>query len=268
MARTPPRTHDELSTGDTFAARLPDGRYGACRVVRAWTDEGHGRHHHALVGALAWLGTAPPPLSEPRLRLLLRKTANDSDGEPLLFWSREAQLPETLTYLGALPRSESEVLGRAVGHCGWKSFADQVLAQWRYEEQQGLSPANSDAELRRRAREAARRYAAARRRQALASLTGKGPFSTQEDGSEPEEDAPAYRQVLADTLATLQALGPDGDEVAKLDALRLCVERFNALEENIDTVVRETICDYFDDLVWVAGLEDYGEDLNCPWRDF
>jgi hypothetical protein len=267
MARPhpPPRTCDDLQAGDTFALRLPDGRCGACRVLRAGTDEYTGKQ--ALVAALAWLGSAPPPLTEPRLRLLQRRTVNNSAGKPNLFWVRGAKLPETLTYLGVLPPSEAEkVLGSGVGYSDWEPFIRWVAAQWQHEEAQGLPPADSEAELRRRARVAARAHAAERRRKGLARLS-KDPFPPDKEGFE-EENAAAYRQILGETLATLQELGPEGDEVARLDALRQCVEHFNTFEEYIDTSLREWICEFFADLVWVAGLEDYGEDLNCPWRDF
>jgi hypothetical protein len=176
-------------------------------------------------------------------------------------------LPRELTYLGQLaPIPEEAALGDGIGYSDWELFIGWIAAQWRYEQEQGLPPAESEEDLRRRARVAARRHAARRRQQAIEKLSGD-PFPPNEDDFE-EEEAEKYREILHDTLATLQELGPDGNEVAKLDVLRLCVERFNEIEENIDTHLREVICDYFDDLVWVAGLEDYGESLNCPWRDF
>jgi hypothetical protein len=266
MARTTPRTRNQLRQGDTFAVPLPDGRLGACRVLRAERNE-HSGKRDALVGALAWRGAAPPLLTDPRLRLLQRLTVHDMPGEPNLFWVRGERLPESLPYLGVLPPSEGEaVLGDGVGHSDWEAFLGWIAAQWQHEDKQGLPPADSEAELRRRSRAAARRHAAACRRKALENLSGD-LLPADEDGEE-EENAEDYRKILRDALAELQALGPDGDEVAKLDVLRHCVECFNEYELDIDTLWREVICDFFDDLVWIAGLEDYGEDLNCPWRDF
>jgi hypothetical protein len=265
MARTTPRTRNQLRQGDTFAVPLPDGRLGACRVLRAERNE-HSGNHDALVGALAWQGAEPPPLTEPRLRLLQRITVQDSPGKPNLFWVREVRLPESLTYLGVLPPSEGEaVLGQGVGYSDWEAFLMWIAAQWRHEDEQGLPPADSEAELRRRSRAAARRHAAKWRRQALENLSGD-LLPADEDGE--EENTEDYRKILRDALAELQALGPDGDEVAKLDVLRHCVECFNEYELDIDTYWREVICELFDDLVWVAGLEDYGDDLDCRWRDF
>jgi hypothetical protein len=266
MARKPPRTRDKLREGDTFAVRLPDGRLGACRVLRSWKDAHHG-NRNVLVASLAWLGWKLPPLSEPGLRLLQRITVHDSPGEPHMLWVRDQQLPAALTYLGVIPPSADEVvLGAGVGFSGLEDFIALIAAQWQHDEQQELPPAGSEAELRRRARAASRRHAAQRRQKALEHLSGD-PFSPGDDGGE-EEHADDYRQILREALTALQELGPDGDEVAKLDVLRHCVERFNAFELDIDTYLREVICDFFDDLVWVAGLEDYGEALNCPWRDF
>jgi hypothetical protein len=267
MARTPPRTRKQLRAGDTFVVPLPDGRLGACRVLRAETDE-HSGKHDALVASLAWRGAAPPPLTEPRLRLLQRLTVHDMPGKPNLFWVREERLPASLTYLGVLPPSADEaVLGTGVGYSDWESFVTWIATQWQHEDEQGLPPADSEAELRRRARAASRRHAARRRREALENLSGD-PFPPDEEYGD-EENAEDYRQILRETLAALLELGPDGDEVAKLDLLRECAERFNDFELDIDTYLREVICDRFDDLVWVAGLEDYGDDLeDCPWRDF
>ncbi len=265
MPRKAPRTRNQLKEGDTFAVQLPEGGYGACRVLRAETDE-HFHKHNALVAALAWRGEKPPHLSEPRLRLLQILTVHDMPGEPILFWVREEQLPASLTYLGVIPPSPDEAaLGFGVGYSNWDGFITWIETQWRHEGEQGLQPADSQAELRRRARAAARRHAAQARRAALANLK-EDAFPDDEEFGE-EENADEYREILEETLANLQKLGPD-DEVAKLDLLRACIERFNDFELDIDTSLREVICERFDDLVWVAGLEDYGEDLNCPWRDF
>jgi hypothetical protein len=266
MAGTPPRTRNELREGDTFAVRLPDGWLGACRVLRAETDD-HFDKHNALIAALAWRGAVLSALSEPRLRLLQRLTVHDLPGEPNLFWVRQEQLPEELFYLGVLlPTPDEAALGFGVGHCNWDAFIGRIAAQWKHEEEQGLAPATSEAQLRRLGRIASRRHAQVRRQKALENLTGD-LFPPDEEGNE-EEHGEEFRQILHDALAALQQLGPDGDEVAKLDVLRVCVERFNEFTMDIDTWWREVICEHVDDLVWVAGLEDYGEDLNCPWRDF
>src|SRR5215472_9502698 len=101
MAESAPGTREELQTGHTFAVRLPDGRFGACRVLRAWS--GHGGRREALVASLAWRGSEPPPLTEPHLCLLQRITVHNSNGHHNLFLVREDRLPDTLSYLGVLP---------------------------------------------------------------------------------------------------------------------------------------------------------------------
>jgi hypothetical protein len=266
MSDSAPTTRADLRAGHTFAVRLGEGRWGACRVLRAET--GNYGHWRVLVAALAWWGPAAPALDEPGLRLLQRRTTRGGAGDPHLFWVpvREDALPSELRYLGVLPATPAESVLDPSRHADWRDFLAALLTQCDHDEAAGLAPAASDADLRARARAAARQHRSERRKQALANLDGD-PFPPEDDGSE-EEDAPTFRRILRDTLTGLLELGPDGDEVAKFDLLRRCIECFNLCEENIDSVLRDTICDYFDDLVWIAGLEDYGEALNCPWRDF
>lgn len=264
MSDTAPTTRAELRAGHTFAVELSQDRWGACRVLQA--HQGFLGPWRVLIAALAWWGPSPPTLDAPGLRLLLRRTMQGGDGTPHLFWVREDALPGALRYLGALPVTPAEKqLGDGVGYADWQHFLARMLTQCDHDEATGLAPATSDAELRARARRAARRHRVERRKQALARLTA-APFRPFEDGTE-YGDGPTYRRILQETLTALLALGPDGDEIAKLDLLRRCVERYNQCG-GIETILREEICEYFNDLVWLAGLESYGEALNCPWRDF
>jgi hypothetical protein len=174
MARTPSQALTELIAGDTFAVRLPDGRFGACRVLRTSFRD---FPHSALVAAPAWVGAEPPPLTEPRLRLVQRLTTEGWAGQPNALWVHEARVPETWTYLGVLPASgtEEKLYPGITGD--WESFPAGILRQWQHDEQQGLPPADSEAELQRRGRAAFRRYAVERRRRALADLTEKRWFA-------------------------------------------------------------------------------------------
>src|SRR5262249_24716379 len=156
-------------------------------------------------------------------------TVHSSAGHPNLFWVREEQLPEALVYLGEVPPTPAaSVMGSGVGYSDWEAFIMRMTSQHRHEEEQGLAPVPSEAEPRARVRAAATYHATERRRQALENLADT--FEGEED-----EEIPGFRQILSETLAGLLELGPDGDEVAKLDLLRLCVERFNASDTHIDT---------------------------------
>jgi hypothetical protein len=272
MAKRNPRTRQDLRTGDTFALPLREGGWGACRVLRA---SGPPRHE-ALIGACAWVGDKQPALSEPRLRLLMRLTSRGSRGQPLLFWVRQGPLPKGSRYLGCLPPSPDEKVLIHQGYDDWENFVGHIYWQRRWDQEHGIPPADDEAELQRRQGEAARRHAVERRRKARANLAPKKLFPAHPEDPEVEIEARRFfRRVFRDAVAALDEIGPDGDEVARLDVLRLCIERLNAEseEENdevcIDTYWREILCEVFYDLQWVAGLEDYHQALSdVPWRDW
>jgi hypothetical protein len=275
MAKRNPRTRQHLRTGDTFAVPLEEGGWGACRVVRA----SGAPHYHVLVGACAWVGDEPPSLDEPRLRLTTRLTWG-SRGQPLLFWVRQGPLPKGARYVGTLPACPGDESLAHQGYDDWENFLRHVYWQHHQDEEHGIPPATDEAELQRRQGEAARRYAAERRRKARAKLEPKKLFPDPEDDPEDEIEARSFfRKVFRDAVAALDALGPDGDEVARLDVLRLCIERLNAAEQedretetyeiDIDTYWREILCDVFYDLMWVAGMEEYDRTVGeVPWRDW
>ena len=274
MATGPHPVRADLQVGDTFAIPLADGRYGACRVLRVHgPGPGAPDRHDVLLAALAWVGTEPPPLSEPRLRLLLRTTCQGQEGKPCVSWLTQASLPPSARYLGVLAPTAAEAALPPWRYDRWEQFTARVLDQWRWDEEHGIPPAQDEAELRRRERVAGRSYAARRRGEVLARLTaadllaGEGDlFAGHEE--EDEEGVEAARSIIRDTVAALLALGPE-DEVARLDALRWFIERFNEDEVAQEALFREGICDVFDDLVWLAGLEDYQDALSDPpWRDF
>jgi hypothetical protein len=225
------------------------------------------------MAALAWIGSEPPPLTEPRLRLLLRMTGYGMDGRPWVCWLAQASVPPTLRYLGIIQPTAAEAEIGQTCFYDWDTFTGRVHGQWRWEEKHGIAPADDEAELRQREHAAARSWAKEKRSKALARLTredllGEGDLlGGPEEGSDAEGIESACA-IVRDTVAALLALGPD-EEVAKLDVLHSFIERFNEDEAAQDTLFREGILDVFDDLVWLAGLEDYGDDLyNPPWRDF
>jgi hypothetical protein len=229
----------------------------------------HERGHQALIAALAWIGTEPPPLDEPRLSLLLRRTADGDSGRVLSFWMRDEKLPRAVTHLGTIPTPSPETQLQEVGYLDWADFTASVLRQWQWEEEQGMAPATDEEELRRRENSAALRHSFQRRRQCLDKLT-QDPFAADEWTDEEEARMlRRLRRLLRDTITTLTAPGVIGDEVAKLDALQAFIHRCNDDQEAIDTIEREHIIDVFDELVYLAGLEDYGDALfDPPWRDF
>src|SRR5262249_48228977 len=159
---------NDLNLGDTFAVRLTDGRWTVLRVLRVVTQE---QRRDVLVGATAWIGDEPPPLDEPRLRLLLVRTAHDPNGPPGVFWGRDRPLPESLARLGTLEPSPGEAALAEPGYDEWDNFLARVLGQWRHDEERGVAPPKDEAERRRRAHQAAHRHATQRRRACLENLS-------------------------------------------------------------------------------------------------
>jgi hypothetical protein len=273
MAPDPPPARANLQVGDTFAVPLADGRYGACRVLRVHgPGPGAPDRQDVLLAALAWVGTEPPPLTEPRLRLLLRTTCHGQDGRPRVSWFSQAEVPDSARFLGVLAPAPGETALRVWRYDSWKQFTAEVLLQWRWDEEHGIPLAEDEADLRRRERAASRAYAARRRGEVVARLTAADLLAGEGDlfaGCEEEDEGvEAARSIIRDTVAALLALGPE-DEVARLDALHGFIKRFNEDEVAQEALFRPGICNVFADLVWLAGLEDYGAALSDPpWRDF
>ena len=65
------------------------------------------------------------------------------------------------------------------------------------------------------------------------------------------EDLRTSRRIVRDLIDELIALGPDGDEVSKLDAFLRAVRRFNGTEF-IETVEREDIGELFHQIAEAA----------------
>src|SRR5262249_14220625 len=84
--------------------------------------------------------------------------------------------------------------------------------------------------------------------------------------------SPAVREAcwknLADTLDALIALGPKGSVEGASDLLRLCIERYNKLDEGfISTIEREDLCEILYEIGDLCGLDNEEEWVD-EWRDW
>jgi hypothetical protein len=260
--------------GDTFVMPLADGRLGACRVLRSAEahEDNFTEPDSLLVAATPWIGTESPDLGEPLLRSILVLNHHNWDNSALLHWV-SGPPPKTFRHLGNIPPSARQEEPSSFAFSSWESFPLQVLLQWRWDHDRAAVLAED--EQRARELELAQQQATAQanlRRATLtyAQLRKERPFQGWEGYVAPDI-LRAARRLFRDTIDALVALGPEPLEAAVLDVLRHCIERFNELDEEHDhfigTIEREDICEHFDELVHVSGLEDY-DDLVDRWRDW
>jgi hypothetical protein len=268
------RTRRLPNPGEAFAMPLADGRFGVCRVLRSGPTEdpdalGAGC---VLVGATAWIGTAPPDPADPQLRSLLVLKHHGWGRHLQILWCGEPP-PATFRRLGVIEPSREEQQLECNSFAYWDNFPLQVLLQWRWDHDREALLAEEETE--RQQEELARQEAASRpdpRLLALSweSLRNEKLFAGWQ-GYVQLGQLRGSRKIMRQAIDALEALGPEPPEWAVLDVLRRTVEHFNALDEEtdhfIDTIEREDICERLYDLVHLTGLEGLDEVADC-WRDW
>jgi hypothetical protein len=113
--------------------------YGACRVIRR--GDPSRRHPNdrlwitetgLLVAATTWVGTGIPDLSEPKLKIVLKKTFGNWNGSLEIQWIRDNLFaPCDFSLLGVIPTSLEEHQLGSNESGSWYSLANQVLLQWQ-----------------------------------------------------------------------------------------------------------------------------------------
>jgi hypothetical protein len=250
----------EVRAGDAFLAPLQDGRLSVCRALRVAPD-----HSQVLVAASTWIGTRPPDPADPQLREVLRPTHHLHEGKPWLLWAIDP-VPVTFMRLGAIPPTDEEASMDRGAFGGWELFPLQVFLQWRWDHERDQVLAEDGAQRRAEeaAREEQRRAYKPLPQRTLEDLRQQTPFPGWAGYVGPSALRGA-RRIIRATIDALIALGPDAPEPARLDEIRHCVQRFNALDADegfIMTIEREDICELIDEVAELVGLEDYDEDLD------
>jgi hypothetical protein len=252
-----------VRAGDVFLMPLPEGRFGACRVLQ--TREGP---RAALVATTPWLGSAPPGLGEPRLREILHLTHHAWRNQRCARWVSDP-VPASFTRLGTLEPSAKEARLECDSYGGWESDCDQVLRQWRWDhEREAVLAEDARAEEEaRRATESARVAYQPLPRATLHEMRRQTHFK-QWTGYVEKEYLQEARRIVRAAIDELIELGPDSPAAARLDVFRECVEAFNDSDGGwICTIEREHICDLLDELAALVDLDDYGRDL-AAWREW
>src|SRR5437868_6323041 len=111
----------KVKVGDVFAMPLPDGRYGACRVLAVRDNP-----PSVLVAASPWVGAAPPDVAEPLLRTVLNQTHHNWQDDPCVVWVSEP-VPADFFHIGTLAPARKEAI-RDERYSDWAFFAYQVHA--------------------------------------------------------------------------------------------------------------------------------------------
>lgn len=124
--------------GDVFAVKLPDGRFGAVRVLQT---AGHEKVDQVvvfpgscLVATTPYLGTEPPSLDDPVLREILPRNFFSWNGKLALTWV-EAKPSDDFTFVGNIPISEEESRIICNTYSGYwdATTGDEAYCQWRWD---------------------------------------------------------------------------------------------------------------------------------------
>ncbi|OYD56329.1 hypothetical protein CGZ90_17965, partial [Fictibacillus aquaticus] len=86
--------------GDVFAVNLPDGRYGAVKVINTTKQS-------SLIMTTAYLDSAPPSLDDSKLNEILLQDRFSYEKSPAIIW-HEGSPPENTIYIGQICLSKEE----------------------------------------------------------------------------------------------------------------------------------------------------------------
>ncbi|WP_020470039.1 hypothetical protein [Zavarzinella formosa] len=254
--------------GSTFAVPLADGRFGACRVLRADSDR-----EMSLFAATEYVDSRPPDITNPLLRTIL--TANGtyyliSLGRCVKWQHWIEPPPRTFKYVGVVEPSAAEARINLESFSKfWDHWPDGILAEWRWRYDRPALVAEFD---RNNGPGAWQRFFETRTKQKQMTLEKlkKATFFSNWNGAVPAAAIRESRKLIREAVEALIALGPKPTKKLSQAIVRRCVEGFNGLDEKhefITTIEREDIIEQIDEALRVAGLKDY-DDWADRWRDW
>src|SRR5262249_25297311 len=117
--------------GDVFAVSLPNGWFGAVRIVQRANDPNAGARY--LIATTPYFAPERPFLNDPKLNEVLSPNYFSWVDMPALNWVDGAP-PAPLTYLGRLERTDNAQPVRHTRDQGaWKDYrSDEAYTQWRW----------------------------------------------------------------------------------------------------------------------------------------
>ena len=270
------RTSEPLRLGDVFTMHLPDGRYGAVRVIRGPTKaEAWNEPNVSLVVATQYVGHDLPAIDDPALRRLMifrRGNIGPCEGRAEGSWL-SGPVPAQFVRIGTIAATAAELKIPCNTFSDWECLPDQLLRQWRWDHDRPAYDAEI-AEIERQ-HQAVRAEAERRDREKLATMSYSSfraqPMFQDWSDHHPPKIGAASRRIMRDTATKLEKLGRKPNRAKARNALRDCILAFNKLDEENDhwiaTIEREEICERFYELVHLAGFDDE-PDLADEWRDW
>lgn len=120
------KTSATAKPGDLFAITLPDGRYGAIRILR---QEGKS----LLIAVTFYLDSIMPTISVRQLLTILRQNRFSFRNDPAISWY-EGKVPKDIQYIGNIPITEQEKVMTCNSYSGtWdSSCSNPVYYEWRW----------------------------------------------------------------------------------------------------------------------------------------
>jgi hypothetical protein len=260
--------------GATFAVPLNDRWFGACRVIRNITT-----NEASVLGAdgillacSAWIGDTLPDPRDPSLRLILHLTHHSWDNRPELLWVFDPP-PDDFIPIGKIESTTEEkaISCLTVGH--WESVRIQSLAQWRWDNERESVLADDKIKNEKESQQC--QWAQQIREKYLANITleelRNRKFFPRWKKYPPKKAIRASRQIMINAVQQLLDLGTNSLESERMAILQQCIERFNCvnaeMNDFIETVEREDICEEFEGIVRACGLGTH-KNLADEWRDW
>jgi hypothetical protein len=257
--------------GSVFLMPLPNGRFGACRVIRH--DKRFSDTSRALVIASRWIGTVAPRLDEPLLREPLTKTHHSWKNQIEAFYAFD-NVPEDFQLLGTLVPTNEDMRLECSSLANWCSAQLQVLIQWRWDNERDALLAED--ELSRQRKQAADLEKQRERQNYLAHLTldklklkSKRRFATWKGGVS-QELTNICRHVFDETIDMLMKCDDKPRKRRVVSILQKCVDRLNQLDAEhhfIETVEREELCQEIDEIICACGFPK-DEGIADRWREW
>lgn len=259
--------------GAAFSVPLADGRFGACRVLRAEPEKDDGM---SLVAATPYVGAKPPAISEPSLAaiLLMQSVGCDKaqrilgDDYPCVWWQRWMEPPPAdWQYIGVVEPAPAEARMNPDAYSRyWDNWARNILQEWRWQNDRERFIADFD-----------RTYGAGwiqsvlEEKKRLSHLTlpllRKRRSFPGWDEFAPARIVRNSRKIVKEAIDGLIGLGSRPTKKEAVPILKHYIESFNSLEHDFDTIEREHILDVFYEMIRVAGLKGCDQ-LADQWRDF
>lgn len=262
-----------LREGQVFAFPLgSQGHFGVCRVVRLHQGE-------AVLAALDWFGSTRPSLEMVSDRPLVYDNHGPFGGEAAIYWGAKEPPPD-FECIGSSEPSREEIdltTCRCEGRVclckrrqgGWKACRASLYRYWRWQEDQAGYEAEREQmrqELARVREETEAMQQVEKKRMTLEQFRDTKLFEGWE-GYRAPKIIEASRRVFRETAERLMGFERwEGDEAAEV--MRWCIEQFNELDSEhhfIETLEREEICEAFEQLAELVGLE---ENLADRWREW